>query len=151
MSNRERWRRRRARATPPSAPIARAAQTGRRRGVHVARGKREGEPGVRGGRPLYGISWKYKGRLQADQLVTAVYTVSRWGGDTPLSMKNISFNINAVVVLSDPIRKVAGTARSQLSAGEEKVNPVNRGGHVGLKRSGDKGDSNGSPSKKARS
>ncbi|TRM60681.1 hypothetical protein BD626DRAFT_571394 [Schizophyllum amplum] len=78
----------RARATPPSAPIARAAQTGRRRGVHVARGKREGEPGVRGGRPPAVSQGPGRKPREGFTASAAPPPPSRWASGTPIVSPN---------------------------------------------------------------
>lgn len=77
--------------------------------------------------------------LVENQLVTAVYTVSSWvaGQKEP----NLSFNLNAVIVLSDPIYVLRARAVSALPVAPKMEMPTTptkpaRSGKVSLKGSG---------------
>ncbi|KAI5885487.1 uncharacterized protein SCHCODRAFT_02672907 [Schizophyllum commune H4-8] len=77
--------------------------------------------------------------LVENQLVTAVYTVSSWvaGQKEP----NLSFNLNAVIVLSDPIYVLRARAVSALPVAPKMEMPATptkpaRSGKVSLKGSG---------------
>ena len=105
----------------------------------------------------------YEGELQENQLVTVVYTVSSWM--TTQKEPNLSFNLNAVIVLSDPIYVLRARALSTLPAQSKMDMPTTptkpaRTGKVSLKGTGH-GDTNKraasddadgeSPSKKSKS
>ncbi|KAI5895179.1 uncharacterized protein SCHCODRAFT_02497615 [Schizophyllum commune H4-8] len=71
------------------------------------------------GLPSYNVD-----KLVPEQMVSVLYTITRWKRKTEKAAENLSFNIAALVVLSGPIDRVAAQARLVAP----RVHPATSGG-----------------------